>query len=138
MAKFLGLVFCSDSYKQFVKWHWENLRFHLTGTSRNLQRVLSLISANYWKAVEILKERHRNKQIFISSYMDVLVKLPKVDNMNDIDKLCKIYNSLEMSVKNLANLGVELSYCGILLIIIILDRIRLNGNILFQESLKVH
>ena len=70
--------------------------------------------------------------------MDVLVKLPKVDNMNDIDKLCKIYNSLEMSVKNLADLGVEVSYCGILLIIVILDRIRLNGNILFQESLKVH
>ena len=69
--------------------------------------------------------------------MDVLVKLPKVDNMNDIDKLCKIYNSLEMSVKNLADLGVEVSYCGILFIII-LDRIRLNGNILFQESLKVH
>ena len=71
--------------------------------------------------------------------MDVLVKLPKVDNMDDIDKLCKIYNSLEMSVKNLADLGVEVSYWGILLIIIIiLDRIRLNGNILFQESLKVH
>ena len=42
--------------------------------------------------------------------MDVLVKLPKVDNMNDIDKLCKIYNSLEMSVKNLADLGAEVSY----------------------------
>ena len=66
------------------------LRFHLTETTGECIKGLSLISANYQKAVEILKERYENKQIFISSYMDVLVKLPKVDNMKDIDKLCKI------------------------------------------------
>ena len=31
--------------------------------------------------------------------MDVIVKLPRADNMKDLDKLRKIYNSLETSVR---------------------------------------
>ena len=31
--------------------------------------------------------------------MDVLVKLPKTDNMNHIDKLRKVDNSLETSIE---------------------------------------
>ena len=41
--------------------------------------------------------------------MDVLVKLPKSDNMKDIDKLRKIYNSLETSERNLADLRLEIT-----------------------------
>ena len=44
--------------------------------------------------------------------MDVLVKLPKSDNMKDIDKLWKIYNSLEMSERNLADLRLEITLMG--------------------------
>ena len=73
------------------------LRFYLTETTSEYIKGLSLTSANYQKAVEILKECYGNKQILISSYMNVLVKLPRADNMKDIDKLRKIYNSLETS-----------------------------------------
>ena len=51
------------------------------------------------------------------------MKLPKAHNMKDIEKLRKIYNSLETSVRNLADLGVELTSYGTLLISIIFDRI---------------
>ena len=47
--------------------------------------------------------------------MDVLVKLPKTDNMKDIGKLRKIYNSLETSVRNLANLGLEITRYAVFL-----------------------
>ena len=66
------------------------LRSYLTETTGECIKGLSLTSANYQKAVEILNERYGNKQILISSYMDVIVKLPKADNMKDIDKLRKI------------------------------------------------
>ena len=44
--------------------------------------------------------------------------------MKDIDKLRKIYNCLETSVRNLANLGVEITSYGTLLISIIFDVLR--------------
>ena len=69
---------------------WEILKNRiswLTETTGKCIKSLSLTSANYQKAIEILKERYGNKQILISSYMDVLVKLPKADNMKDIDNL---------------------------------------------------
>ena len=43
--------------------------------------------------------------------------------MKDTEKPKKIYNSLETSVRNLADLGVELTSYGTLLISIIFDRI---------------
>ena len=95
-----------------------------------------ITSANYEKTVEILKERYGNKQILISSYMDVLVKLPKADNMEDIDKLRKIYNSLETSVRNLADLGVEITSNGTLLIRIIFDRIPTELKLLISRRFK--
>ena len=55
---------------------------------------LTLSSENYAQAVDILHERYGNKEILISSQMDVLVKLPKVASMIDIPNLRKILNSL--------------------------------------------
>ena len=68
--------------------------------------------------------------------MDVLVKLPKTDNMKDIDKLRKICNSLEASVRNLADLGVETTSYGILLISIIFDCIPTELKLLISRKFK--
>ena len=68
--------------------------------------------------------------------MDVLVKLPKTDNMKDIDKLRKIYNSLEMRARNLANLGVEIPFYGTLLIIIIFYGIPTELKLLISRKFK--
>ena len=113
------------------------LRSYLTERTGECLKGLSLASANYQKAVEILKERYRNEQILISSYMNVLVKLPRADNMKDIDKLRKIYNSLEASVRNLAKLGVEITSYGTLLISIVLIVFLLSWKSLSQESLRM-
>ena len=97
---------------------------------------LSLTSGNYQKAVEILKERYGNKKILISSYMDVLVKLPKSDNIKDIDKLTKNYNSLETSVRNFSNLGVEITSYRTLLTSIIFGRIPAELKLLISRKFK--
>ena len=111
------------------------LRSYLTEATGECIKDLSLTSANYEKAVEILKERYGSKQILISSYMDVLMKLPSND-MKDINKLRKIYNSLETSVRNLADLGVEITSYGTLLISIIFDRIPTELKLLISRKFK--
>ena len=68
--------------------------------------------------------------------MDVLVKLPKAGNMKDIDTLRKMYNSLETSVRNLANLGVKITSRGTLLISIIFDCIPIELKLLTSRKFK--
>ena len=72
--------------------------------------------------------------------MDVLVKLPKSDNMKDIDKLRKIYNSLETSERNLADLRLEITpyavFFGTLLISIIFDRITSAMKLLILKKFR--
>ena len=66
--------------------------------------------------------------------MNVLVRLPKADSMKNIDKLRKIYNSLEISVRNLADLGVEITSYGTLLSSIIFDRIPAELKLLISRK----
>ena len=66
--------------------------------------------------------------------MDVLVKLPRADNMRDIDKLRKFYNSSEISVRNFAELSVEITSYGTLLISIIFDRIPTELKLLISRK----
>ena len=68
--------------------------------------------------------------------MDVLVKSPRADNMKDIDKLRKIYNSSETSVRNLAELGVEITSYGTLLISIIFDCVPIELKLLISRTFK--
>ena len=84
-------------------------------------RGLTSSSENYARAVDILHDRYGNKQILISSQMDVLVKLPRVASMSDIPNLRKIFNSLETSVRNLTDLNVEMNSYETLLIGIIFE-----------------
>ena len=79
---------------------------------------LTSSSENYARAVDILHDRYGNKQILISSQMDVLVKLQRVASMSDIPNL------LEPSVRNLTDLNVEINSYETLLISIIFESSR--------------
>ena len=111
--QFSSAIHMNTSLSDIEKFNY--LRSYLTESVNECIKGLSLTSTNYPKAIDILKERYGNKQILISSYMDVLVKLPKAENMKDIEKLRKIYNSLETSVRYLSDLGVEVNSYGALL-----------------------
>ena len=99
-------------------------------------RGLTLSSENYDQAVDILHEKYGNKQILISSQMDILVKLLRVASMSDMPNLRKILNSLERSVRNLTDLNVEMNFYGTLLISIIFDRIPNELRIIISRKFK--
>ena len=92
LDKFNGEVLSWQSLcgQYSVAIHTSNSLSYIEKASGECIKGFSLTSPNYQKPVEILKERYGNKQILISSYMDVLVKLPKAENMKGIDKLRKI------------------------------------------------
>ena len=84
---------------------------------------LSLTEGNYNTAVTTLKGRFGNTQVLISRYMDVFVKIEKVKSLHETTKLRKLFDSVENSLLNLKELGVETETYGTLLINILFDRL---------------
>ena len=61
---------------------------------------LYLNDTNYKEAIEILHEWYGNKQVLISAHMQTLDKLPSIKSSNDVNKLRKIYDHIEVCVWN--------------------------------------
>ena len=59
---------------------------------------LTLTSANYWEAVEILKKRFRNKQMIIAKHMDILMNLEAVSSQHGLKDLRHLYNLVESHI----------------------------------------
>ena len=65
---------------------------------------LSIGRDNYQNALDILEERFGTKNIIVSSVMDTLVSLTRVRD-NDLKSLRKLYDSLEIGIRNLENMN---------------------------------
>lgn len=74
------------------------LKSLLTGTAQSSVAGLALTSANYEKAVDLLKQRFGNRQMVISSHIEVLTKLPKVESIGEVKKLRSLYTKLKVLV----------------------------------------
>ena len=98
------------------------LKSYLCQEAADCINGLSLTDGNYRKATEILEERFGNTQILISSYMKVLAQLPKVASLRDLVGLRNVYDKIQVSVRNLTDLGVATDTYGSLLINILFDR----------------
>ena len=68
---------------------------------------LTLSSANYKEAIDILKKRFGDRQIIISRHMDVLLNLAAVTQDSDLKGLRRLYNDVEANMGSLKALGVE-------------------------------
>ena len=68
---------------------------------------LTLSSQNYSEAIDLLKNRYRNPQTLINSYMEQFVNLETVTKTNDVIRLRKLFNKVENSMRNLRSLGVD-------------------------------
>ena len=70
---------------------------------------LTFSSQNYSEAIDLLKNRYRNIQTLINSYMEQFVNLETVTKTNDAIRLRKLINKIENSIRNLRSLDVLLN-----------------------------
>ena len=70
-----------SSFENITVDKFNYLKSLLTGTAQSLVAGLALTSANYEKAVDLLK------QMVISSHIEVLTKLPKVESIGEVKQL---------------------------------------------------
>ena len=70
---------------------------HLEGSAAECVRGFSLTSKNYIEAKKLLKDRFGNMQVIISAYINILLKLPQLNNDN-VTKLTSLYNVVESNI----------------------------------------
>ena len=68
------------------------------GPSADCIQGISLTSKNYEEAKQLLEERFSNPQIIISAHMNVLLKLPKLNN-DSVSRLSSFDNAIESRFK---------------------------------------
>ena len=109
----------------------KGLKGQLEGPAADYIQGFSLSSKNYEEVKKLLEERFGNPQVVISAHMNVLLKVPKLNNdsvspkLNDdsVSRLSSFYNTIESHIRSLLTMGLNSSYYGPLLIPVILERL---------------
>ena len=113
------------------------LRTLLEGPAYSTVAGLALTSANYEKAVDLLKQRFGQKQVIINSHMDHLLNLTPVTDSRDLWKLRKLYDTIEQDVRGLESLGVPVTSYGSLLVSVVQSRLPTDILIEIGKGMKL-
>ena len=117
---FTAAVDSQDSLTAIEKFSY--LKGQLEGTAADCIQGFSLTSKNYEEAKILSEERFGNPQAIISAHMNVLLKLPKLNN-DSVSRLSSFYNKIESNICSLLTMGLNPSHYGPLLIPAILERL---------------
>ena len=115
------------------KFHY--LKASLEGSAAESIQGLTLTSANYDAAVDLLRERYGNKQQIISAHMDQLLKISCCTS-DKAQPLRSLYDKINVHTRGLASLGVSSKEYGSLLIPIIMSK--LPNEVRVEVSRKVN
>ena len=99
------------------------LRSLLDHTALEAIAGLSLSSANYEHAIELLHKRFGNKQVIISKHMDALMHMEHISSDRHLKELRYLYDHTESHVRCLRSLGIEASSYGALLSPVLLAKL---------------
>ena len=88
------------------------MKYFLCDSAKSCISGLSHSSANYFEAIELLKQRYGNPKMLINAYMKRFVQLPVIKNNNDVFGLRKLYDQVESSVRNLKSLQMDTNKCN--------------------------
>ena len=94
----------------------------LEGTAVDYIQGFSLTSKSYEEAKQLLEERYGNSHVIISAHMNVLLKLPKLNN-DSVSRLSFFYNMIESNIRSLVMMDINPSHYGSLPIPVILERL---------------
>ena len=99
------------------------LRSLLDHTALDAIAGLTLSSANYQQAIEILCKRFGNKQVIVSKLMDTLMSMNPISSDRHLRDLRKLYDHIESHVHSLRSLGIEATSYGALLSSVLLSKL---------------
>ncbi|XP_068670957.1 uncharacterized protein [Montipora foliosa] len=112
------------------------LKSLLTGITQSVVTGLALTSANYEKAVELLKRRFGNRQVVISSHMEALTKIPKVASASEVKRLRSLYDTVESHVRGLESMEISSEMYGCFLTPIIMQKLPEEFRIAISRNLE--
>ena len=112
------------------------LKSLLTGIAQSVVTGLALTSANYEKAVELLKRRFGNRQVVISSHMEALTKIPKVASTSEVKRLRSLYDTVESHVRGLESMEISSEMYGCFLTPIIMQKVPEEFRIAISRNLE--
>ena len=99
------------------------LRSLLDHTALDSIDGLTLSSANYQQAIDILSKRFGNKQLIISKHMDTLLNIDAISSDRNFKDLRRLYDHTESHVRSLKSLGIESASYGALLAPVLLSKL---------------
>ncbi|GBN86696.1 hypothetical protein AVEN_221086-1 [Araneus ventricosus] len=99
------------------------LKTLLIGAASNVVASLELNEKNYDECIKTLKERFGKKDIIVSQFMNKLLNLESVKSASNVKALLRLYDEIEIAVRNLEAQGVTKGSFGQLLIPVLLKSI---------------
>ena len=99
------------------------LRSLLERTAHEAIAGLTLSSASYQEAIDILQKRFGNKQLIISKQMDLLLNVEAVPSDQNLKALRQLYDATESHIRSLKSLGVDSTSYGALLSSVLLNKL---------------
>ena len=111
----------SDSYQSAVHLNadlsevdkFNYLRSLLDNAAHDAIAGLTLSSANYKQAVEILRKHFGNKQVIISKHMDTLMNMNTISSDRHLNDLRRLYDHTESHVRSSRSLGIKAASYGL-------------------------
>lgn len=108
----------------------------VSGAPANAISGFSLTNENYAKAIELLKQRFGRNDLVINAHISKLLNLEPVKNPNNTFALRKLYDNIEIQVRNLSSLNVTSGTYGTLLTPILLKLLPNELNLEFNRKRK--
>ena len=99
------------------------LRSLLEHTAYEAISGLTLSSANYREAIDILQKRFGNKQLIISNHMEILLNIEAVTSEQNVRGLRRLYDDVESHISSLKSLGVAPDSYSALLSPVLLNKL---------------
>lgn len=109
------------------------LRSLLERSAHDAIAGLTLSSANYREAIDILHKRFGNKQQIISRHMELLLKVDAVPDQN-LKSLRRLYDTVESHIRSLKSLGVDSASYGALLCPVLLNKLPSDVRLIISRT----
>lgn len=97
---------------------------------------LTLSSANYKEAVEILKKRFGDTQLIISKHMEALLAIEEVESDKNLRGLRQLYDKVESHIRSLKALDVRPESYGTMLTSVLLKKLPPEVRLIIGRKVK--